>query len=230
MNATLNLAIVSLGPLVAVTTVALARWLADRDLVALGGRLRRWGIWATFASYCFFAAVMTMSMIVNSESYAVATALAAAALFAGLPLGTWAWQRAGAHGLPATVFVAVASLCTLALAVAMAPPYWAEVQGGGFPIVSVAALAIGASAAVWGRRAPTPAGIALLVAGMVPLGTTVVASAAADVVLVEMFAPMPMFAALGAVLLAAAWIDGHAARRGAGAVAPDQEQHRTMAA
>ncbi len=36
MNATLNLAIVFLGPLVVVAAVALIRWLVDRDTAALG--------------------------------------------------------------------------------------------------------------------------------------------------------------------------------------------------
>jgi hypothetical protein len=234
MNFTLyqaiNVAIVFLGPLVAVTTVALVRWVVDRDLVALGGRLRRWGIRATIASYGVFAAVMTMSMIVNSEDYALATALGAAALFAGLPLGAWAWQRVGARGLPVAVWAGIAGLCALALAVTVNPQPWAEVQEGGFPIASVLALAIGAAAAVWGRRAPLPAGSALLVAGIVPLGTILVAPAAADVVLIEMFAPMPMFAVLGAVLLAAAWVDARAARREVDAVTSNQDPHRTMAA
>ena len=126
--------------------------------------------------------------------------------------------------------MAVAGLCVLALAVTVAPEYWRGIQEGGFPLAGVLALAVGASAAVWGRRAPIPAGIALLVAGLVPLGTALVASAAADVVLVEMFAPMPMFAVLGLAYVVGDRLERHAARREAGAVAPDRESHRTMAA
>lgn len=229
MNATLNLLIVLLGPLVAVSLVAAVRWLVDRDTAALGGRLRRWGFWATIGSYGFFAAVMTASMVVEGEYYVLAAALASAAMFAGLPLGTWAWLRAGGRGLPATVSVAVAGLCALALAVMTAPQFWGDIQEGGFPLASVVALAIGASAAVWGRRAPVPAGVGLLVAGIVPLGTCLIASAAADVVLVEMFAAMPMFAALGGVLLAATWLEHRAGRREPGLAEPSRDRDRTMA-
>lgn len=230
MNATLNLAIVFLGPVMVVAAVALIRWLVDRDTAALGDRLRRWGFWATIAPYGFFASVMTLSMALQGEYYPFASALAAAALFVGLPLGSWAWQRVGGRGLPTAVSVAVAGLCVLALAVTVAPEYWRGIQEGGFPLAGVLALAVGASAAVWGRRAPIPAGIALLVAGLVPLGTALVASAAADVVLVEMFAPMPMFAVLGLAYVVGDRLERHAARREAGAVAPDRESPRTMAA
>lgn len=230
MNATLNLAIVFLGPLVAVVIVAMIRWLVDRDPVALSARLRHWGFWAVIASYGLFAAVMTASMVVEGQYYPLATALAAAALFAGLPLGTWVWQRAGGRGLPAAVSVAVAGLCALALAVMVAPQFWRDIQEGGFPFASVVALAIGASATVWGRTAPIPGGAALLVAGVVPLGTALVASAAANIVLVEMFAPMPMFAGLGLTYLAAAWIAHRAARDKAALAAPGRARGRTMAA
>ena len=230
MNTTLNFLIVFLGPLVAVMTVALVRWILDRDAVALGARLRRWGFWAAIASYGFFAAVMTMSIGVNTEHYAYATGLAAAALFAGLPLGAWAWLRAGGRGLPATVSVAVAGLCALALAVTVSPQNWGELQESGFPLATVVALAIGASAAVWGRRAPIPAGVDLIVAGTVPLGTALVASAAADVVLVEMFAAMPMFALLGLAYVVAARLERGPARPDPRLAGPDRERDRTMAA
>jgi hypothetical protein len=228
MNATLNLAIVVAGPIVILGVIAIVRWLMDRDSRALGRRLRSWGFWGAIGTYAVIGSAMSLSMAVNSEDDVLAGTLTAAALFAGLPLGTWAWQRAGGRGLPIAVCVAVAGLCALALAVMVAPQFWRDVQEGGFPLVSVVALAIGASAAVWGRTAPIPAGAALLVAGVVPLGTAVVASAAADVVLVEMFAPMPMFAVLGLAYLAAARLDGSAAHRESVSAAPAGDQGRTM--
>lgn len=203
MNQTLNLALVVGGPLVIVAVVAGVRWLVDRDAARLGGRLHRWGFWAAIGPYALLAAVMTLSMVVEPAAYDLPAVLAGAVLFAGLPLGAWAWQRGGGRGLGIAISAAVAALCALALAVVVDPQTWAAIQEGGLPIVSILALAVGAAAAVWGRRSPVPAGIALVIAGTVPLGMCVLGSAAADVVLVEMFAPMPMFALLGLAYLAA---------------------------
>jgi hypothetical protein len=230
MNATLNLAIVVAGPIAVVAVIAVIRWLMDRDPAALGRRLRKWGFWATIGTYAAIGSVMTLSMAVNGEYDVLASAATAALLFAGLPLATWAWQDAGGRGLPATVSVAVAGLCALALAVMINPQYWGEVQESGLPLATVAALAIGASAAVWGRRAPLPAGVGLLVAGIVPLGACLVASAAADVVLVEMFAAMPMFAALGLAYVVAVLLESRAARPERGLASPGQDRDSTMAA
>jgi hypothetical protein len=229
MNATLNLAIVFAGPLVVTTVVAVVLWLVHRDTVRLGCRLRRWGFWAALAPYAFFASVMSLSMAIEGDSYPLATALASVAVFAALPLGAWVWLRLGGRGLPVVVYAAVAGLCGLALAVSLDPQRWWDIQNGGYPLASVLALAVGAAAAVWGRQAPVPGGAALIVAGVVPLGMSLIASAAADEVLVEMFVPMPMFALLGVVYLVAARLERGHEQRAAGQVAPDRSPDRTMA-
>jgi uncharacterized membrane protein YhaH (DUF805 family) len=230
MNATLNLAIVLAGPLVVTTVVAAALWLVHRDTAQLGGRLRRWDFWAALAPYAFFALVMSLSMAIEGESYPIASAIASVVVFAALPLGVWLWLRFGGRGLPAVMYAAVAGLCALAIAVSVDPQRWWDIQNGGYPLASVVALAIGAAAAVWGRRAPVPGGGALLVAGVVPLGTCLVASAAADEVLLQMFAPMPMFALLGVAYLVAARLERGREHRAPGQVAPDRSPDRTMAA
>ena len=230
MNATLNLAVVVAGPLVVLTVVALVRWLVDRDAGDLGRRLHLWSLWATLVTYVLIASAMTLSMAVNGESYAVATAVASAALFIGLPLATWAWQRAGGRGLPVAIALTAAALCALALAVSLDPQRWWEIQNNDWPMASVVALAIGASMAVWGRRVPVPAGAALLVVGLVPLGTSLLAPVDADLVLEAMFAPMPMFALLGLLLLAAARLQARSRPHDVQDTAPDRAPDRTMAA
>lgn len=230
MNAALNLAIGVAGPMVVMTVIALVRWLVDRDAGDLGRRLHHWSIWAAMVTYALIASAMTLSMAVNGDSYAVATAVASAALFIGLPLGTWAWQRAGGRGLPVVIALAAAALCALAIAVSLDPQRWWEIQNSDWPIASVVALAIGASMAVWGRRVPVPAGAALLVVGLVPLGISLLASADADLVLEEMFAPMPMFALLGLLLLAAARLQARSRPHDVQGTAPDWAPDRTMAA
>ncbi len=230
MNATLNLAIVFAGPLVVTTVVALSLWLIRRDTVRLGGRLRQWGFWAALAPYAFFASVMSLSMAIEGESYPIASAIASVVVFAALPLGAWLWLRLGGRGLPVAVYAAVVGLCGLAIAVSVDPQRWWDIQNGGYPLAAVLALAVGAAAAVWGRQAPVPGGAALIVAGLVPLGTTLIAAAAADEVLVEMFAPMPMFALLGVVYLVAARLERGHEKRAAGQAAPDRNPDRTMAA
>jgi uncharacterized membrane protein YhaH (DUF805 family) len=230
MNTTLNLVIVFAGPLVVTTVVAVVLWLVHRDTGRLGGRLRRWDFWAALAPYAVVASVMSLSMAVEGDDYPVMTAVGSVVLFAGLPLGMWAWLRFGGRGVPVTVYAAVAGLCGLAVAVSVDPQRWWDIQNGGYPLASVLALAIGAAAAVWGRQAPVPGGAALIVAGVVPLGLTLLASTAADEVLVEMFAPMPMFALLGAAYLVAARLERGLGHPAPGQVAPDRSPDRTMAA
>lgn len=230
MNATLNLVIVFAAPLLATTVVAIVLWLVHRDPVRLGHRLRRWDFWAALAPYALFASVMSLSMAFQGDYYPIATALASVALFAGLPLGTWAWLRFGGRGLPAAVYAAVAGLCALAIAVSVDPQRWWDIQNSGYPLASVLALAVGAAAAVWGRQTPVPGGVALVVAGSVPLGVCVMASAAADEVLLQMFAPMPMFALLGVAYLVAARLERDHGHQAPGQKAPDRSPDRTMAA
>ena len=101
MNATLNLAIVFAGPIIVTTATAIILWLVHRDPVRLGGRLRRWDFWAVLAPYTLFALLMSLSMALQGDYYPIATALASVVLFAGLPLGTWAWLRFDGRGLTA---------------------------------------------------------------------------------------------------------------------------------
>lgn len=220
MNATPNLGIVFAGPLVVTTLVAVVLWLVRRDTVGLGGRLRRWDFWATLAPYALFASVMSLSMAVEGDYYPIATTLASVVVFAGLPLGTWTWLRLGRRGLPAVIYAAVAGLCGLGIAVAVDPQRWWEIQNGGYPLATVLALAVGASVAVWGRQAPVPGGAALVVVGAVPLGMSLIASAAADEVLLAMFAPMPMFGLLGVAYLVAARLEKGASRGASEEAAP----------
>lgn len=230
MNATLNLAIVFAGPLVVTTVVAVVLWLVHRDTLRLGSRLRRWDFWATLVPYALFASVMSLSMAVQGDDYPLATAVASVVIFAGLPLGAWAWLRFGGRGLPAAVYAAVAGLCGLAIAVSVDPQRWWDIQNGGYPLASVLALAVGAAAAVWGRQTPVAGGVTLIVAGLVPLGMCLIASAAADEVLQEMFIPMPMFALLGVAYLVASRLERGHEHRAPGQVAPDRSPDPTMAA
>jgi hypothetical protein len=230
MNPTLNLAIVVAGPLVVATIVAVVLWLVHRDTARLGSRLRRWGFWAAMGPYALIASVMSLSMAIEGDSYPIATALVSVLAFAVLPLGAWAWLRLGGRGLPVMVCAAVTGLCGLAIAVAVDPQRWWDLQNGDYPLASVLALGIGAAAAVWGRQALVPGGTALIVAGVVPLGTSLIASAAADEVLVEMFAPMPMFALLGVAYLVAARLECCHEQRAPGQAATGRSPDRTMAA
>lgn len=199
MNSPANLYVLLLLPVTVILVIALARWLPSRDTAALGRRLQRWGFWAVGGVSLALLGVISLTMLAESADYSVAAAVGTLLVAVGAPLATWYWVRRGSRGLPIAMWALVGATLALAVAACIAPAYWTDIVNDVYP-VGILSGAVGLALAVWGRADPVPAGVALLILGVLPLSLAGAVAASSEV-LVMLFAALPVFAVLGVLYL-----------------------------
>ena len=199
MSSLANLFVLLSLPVTVILVVALVRWLPSRDASVLGRRLQRWGFWAVGGVSLALLDIISLSMVAESQYYSVAAAVGTLLAAVVAPLGTWYWLRRGGRGLPIAMWALVGATLALAVAACIAPAYWTHVVNDVYP-VGILCGAVGLALAVWGRVDPVPAGVALLILGVLPLSLAGAVAASSEI-LVMLFAALPVFAVLGVLYL-----------------------------